>query len=68
MLPAEVLDLLWQWWKARPIAYDTGLALGKPFLGGGGLALRAVPIAAAVVGNDGIGESSQSYRRILVTA
>jgi site-specific recombinase XerD len=26
MLPAEVLDLLRQWWKARPTAYDTGLA------------------------------------------
>ena len=26
MLPAEVLDLLRQWWKARPTAYDAGLA------------------------------------------
>jgi hypothetical protein len=26
MLPAEVLDLLRQWWKARPTAYDTGIA------------------------------------------
>jgi site-specific recombinase XerD len=26
MLPAEVLDRLRQWWKARPTAYDTGLA------------------------------------------
>src|SRR6516162_3406049 len=25
MLPAEVLDLLRQWWKARPTAYDTDL-------------------------------------------
>jgi integrase/recombinase XerD len=24
MLPAEVLDLLRQWWKARPTAYNTG--------------------------------------------
>ena len=24
MLPAEVLDLLRQWWKARPTAYDAG--------------------------------------------
>ena len=31
------------------------LALGEPFLGGGGLALRAVPIAAAIVGDEGIG-------------
>ena len=26
MLPAELLDLLRQWWKARPTAYDAGLA------------------------------------------
>jgi integrase/recombinase XerD len=26
MLPAEVLDLLRQWWKARPTAYDADLA------------------------------------------
>ena len=26
MLPAEVLDLLRQWWKARPKAYDAGVA------------------------------------------
>src|SRR6201997_2703799 len=26
MLPAEVLGLLRQWWKARPTAYDAGLA------------------------------------------
>ena len=26
MLPAAVLDLLRQWWKARPTAYDAGLA------------------------------------------
>ena len=26
MLPAEVLDLLRQWWKARPTAYDAGVA------------------------------------------
>ena len=26
MLPAQVLDLLRQWWKARPTAYDAGLA------------------------------------------
>jgi integrase/recombinase XerD len=26
MLPAEVLDLLRQWWKTRPTAYDAGLA------------------------------------------
>ena len=26
MLPAEVLDLLRRWWKARPTAYDAGLA------------------------------------------
>ena len=32
-----------------------GLALGKPLLGGGGLTLRAMPIAAAVVGNHDIG-------------
>ena len=32
-----------------------GLALGEPLLGGGCLTLGAVPIAAAVVGNDGIG-------------
>src|SRR5258705_6149825 len=25
MLPAEVLDLLRQWWRARPTAYDAGL-------------------------------------------
>ena len=25
MLPAELLDLLRQWWKARPTAYDTDL-------------------------------------------
>jgi hypothetical protein len=32
-----------------------GLALGEPFLGGGGLTLWAMPVAATVVGNDGIG-------------
>jgi hypothetical protein len=32
-----------------------GLALGKPLVGDGALTLRAVPIAAAIVGNDGIG-------------
>ena len=26
MLPAEVLDLLRQWWKARPTACDAGVA------------------------------------------
>ena len=26
MLPAEVLDLLRQWWKARPTASDASLA------------------------------------------
>jgi site-specific recombinase XerD len=26
MLPAEVLDLLRQWWKARPTAYNAGIA------------------------------------------
>ena len=26
MLPVEVLDLLRQWWKARPTAYDAGVA------------------------------------------
>ena len=26
MLPAEVLDLLRQWWKARPSAYDAGIS------------------------------------------
>src|SRR5258708_17783103 len=26
MLPAEVLKLLRQWWKARPTAYDAGVA------------------------------------------
>ena len=26
MLPAEVLELLRQWWKARPSAYDAGVA------------------------------------------
>ena len=32
-----------------------GLALGEPFLGGGALTLGAMPVAAAVVGNDRIG-------------
>ena len=36
-----------------------GLALGEPLLGGGRLAPGAVSVAAAVVGNDGIGEFSQ---------
>src|SRR5262249_36722011 len=26
MLPAEVLDLLRQWWKARPTKHDAGVA------------------------------------------
>ncbi|HKN28749.1 MAG TPA: tyrosine-type recombinase/integrase, partial [Roseiarcus sp.] len=26
MLPAEILDLLRQWWKARPTRHDTGVA------------------------------------------
>jgi hypothetical protein len=32
-----------------------GLTLGEPLLGGGGLTLGAMPIAAAVVGNDRVG-------------
>jgi integrase/recombinase XerD len=32
MLPAEVLDLLRQWWKARPTAYDAGLVLEQRWL------------------------------------
>src|SRR3984893_17981501 len=32
-----------------------GLALGEPFLGGGGLTLGAMPVAAAVVGNHSMG-------------
>ena len=32
-----------------------GLAPGEPLLGGGGLTLGAMPIAAAVVGDDSIG-------------
>ena len=31
-----------------------GLALGEPIRGGGGLTLGTMPVAAAVVGNDGI--------------
>ena len=34
---------------------QVGLARSEPFLGGGTLALRAVPIAAAVVGNGRVG-------------
>jgi hypothetical protein len=30
MLPAEVLDLLRQWWKARPTTHDTGVAQEQP--------------------------------------
>jgi len=32
-----------------------GLALGQPLLGGGPLALRAMPVAAGVVGDDRVG-------------
>jgi len=32
MLPAEVLDLLRQWWKARPTASDAGLAREQRWL------------------------------------
>src|ERR1700751_3804382 len=32
MLPAQVLDLLRHWWKARPTAYDAGLALEQRWL------------------------------------
>src|SRR6266404_8536659 len=32
VLPAEVLDLLRQWWKARPTAYDAGLVLEQRWL------------------------------------
>jgi integrase/recombinase XerD len=32
MLPAEVLDLLRQWWKARPSGHDAGLALEQRWL------------------------------------
>ena len=31
-----------------------GLAFGEPFLGGGALTLGAMPVAAAIVGNDSI--------------
>jgi hypothetical protein len=31
-----------------------GLAFGKPLFGGGALTLGAMPIAAAVVGDDGV--------------
>jgi len=34
---------------------QVGLAVGEPLLGGGALALRAVPVAAGVVGDGGIG-------------
>jgi site-specific recombinase XerD len=32
MLPAEVLDLLRQWWKVRPSGHDAGLALEQRWL------------------------------------
>jgi integrase/recombinase XerD len=32
MLPAEVLDLLRQWWKVRPSRHDAGLALEQRWL------------------------------------
>ena len=32
MLPAEVLDLLRQWWKARPTTFDAGLAPEQQWL------------------------------------
>jgi len=32
MLPAEVLKLLRQWWKVRPIAYDAGVAVEQRWL------------------------------------
>src|SRR5215831_12132440 len=32
MLPAEVLDLLRQWWKARPTAYDAGVTPDQRWL------------------------------------
>ena len=32
MLPAEVLDLLRQWWKARPTEHDTGVAREQRWL------------------------------------
>src|ERR1700746_596161 len=32
MLPAEVLDLLRQWWKVRPAGHDAGLALEQRWL------------------------------------
>ena len=32
MLPAEVLELLRQWWKARPTAYDAGVAPEQSWL------------------------------------
>jgi hypothetical protein len=38
-----------------PSFSKVGLALGEPFFGGGGLTLRTMPIAAAVVGNDSMG-------------
>jgi hypothetical protein len=34
---------------------QVGLAISKPLLGSGGLALRTVPVAAGVVGDGGIG-------------
>src|SRR5450432_2080993 len=33
---------------------EVGLARGEPFRGGGALALRAMPVAAAIVGNDSV--------------
>jgi site-specific recombinase XerD len=32
MLPPEVLDLLRQWWKARPTAHDAGVAADQRWL------------------------------------
>ena len=32
MLPDEVVDLLRQWWKVRPTAYDAGVAPQQPWL------------------------------------
>jgi len=36
MLPAEILDLLQKWWKARPIRRDAGVSLATiPWQGPG---------------------------------
>jgi hypothetical protein len=61
VLISDVGDRSWQCEDDMEIRHgqEFGLAVGQPFLGSGGLALWAVPIAAGVVRDAQVAQDSQ---------